>query len=203
MTLDRNTGTVQISSNLSVSTTLGQVVGVNTLDFQKSAVVSFVLRKVELAMVLDVTGSMNDGGKLDAMKDAAADVIDAIVDPNNPNLTRIALVPYSATVNVGGYRDQASGGDSTDGCVMERLSDTYRNTDQAPGHPRNFAVNGQLNSSSNGRYDCPAASLLPLTNNKTALDPALVEALLARHEPPNDGVDPHPFSLEPAHVTNR
>ena len=169
VSLDRNTSTVQISSNMTVATTLGHVVGINTVDFQKSATVSFVLRKVELAMVLDVTGSMNTGGKIDAMKDAATDVIDTIIDPNNPNLTRIALVPYSAAVNVGGFRDQVSGGDSLDGCVMERLFDPNRDTDAVTGGSNNYAVKGQLNEPSNGRYVCPAATLLPLTNVKTLL----------------------------------
>ncbi|MEQ1652959.1 MAG: hypothetical protein ABL897_10755, partial [Hyphomicrobium sp.] len=169
VTLNRADGTVSISSNLGVSTTLGHVVGTHNISFQKAATVSFVLRKVELAMVLDVTGSMNTGGKLDAMKDAATDVIDTIIDPNNPSLTRIALVPYSAAVNISGYQDMASGGDSLDGCVMERLLSPDRDTDEPPGNPRNFAVNGQLNSPSTGRYVCPAATLLPLTNDKTLL----------------------------------
>ena len=167
--LNRVTSTVVISSNLSVATTLGHVVGVNALDFHKSASVSFVMRKVELAMVLDVTGSMNTGGKLDAMKDAATDVIDTIIDPNNPSLTRIALVPYSASVNVTGYQGTISGGNSLDGCVLERNTAPYRDTDEPPGHHNDFAANGQLNSASNGRYVCPAASLMPLTNDKTCL----------------------------------
>jgi hypothetical protein len=101
------------------------------------------------------------GPKIDGLKAAAIDVIQAIVDPNNPNLTRIALVPYSAAVNVSGYHDQASGGDSADGCVMERLY-APRDTDEAPGSggggsSRNFAVKGQLNEPSNGRYICPSA----------------------------------------------
>jgi uncharacterized protein YegL len=167
--LNRVTSTVVINSSLSVATTLGHVVGVNALNFQKSATVSFVMRKVELAMVLDVTGSMNTGGKLDAMKDAATDIIDTIIDPNNPSLVRIALVPYSATVNVTGHQNQISGGDSLDGCVMERLFNPARDSDAPPGGGNNFAVKGQLNEPSNGRYVCPAATLVPLTNDKTLL----------------------------------
>lgn len=169
VTLNRVNAEVQVTGHMSVATTLGRVVGFDKVDFQKSAVVSFVLRKVELAMVLDVTGSMNDGGKLDAMKAAANDVIETIIDPNNASLTRIALVPYSAAVNVSGYESIASGGDSLDGCVMERLFPEQRDTDAIPGFPQNFAVNGQLNSSSSGRYNCPNATLLPLTNDKASL----------------------------------
>jgi Flp pilus assembly protein TadG len=168
---------VVITSNISMATTLGKVVGINTLDFTKSATVSFVMNKIELAMVLDVTGSMcapnpspcANGPKIDALKAAATDVINDVIDPLTPSLVRIALVPYSAAVNVMGHEDEISGGDSADGCVMERLNSPERDTDAPPGGSNNYAVSGQLNSASNGRYSCPGAVLLPLTNDKTLL----------------------------------
>lgn len=174
---NRTTGAVQISATMAVKTTLGQVVGLTTISFPKSATVSFVMRKIELALVLDVTGSMCDpnpqpcatGPKIDALKAAATDIINDVIDPLTPSLVRIALVPYSASVNVTGHQDAISGGDSLDGCVMERLFDPERDTDAPPGGGNNYAVNGQLNSSSHGRYRCPGATLLPLTNDKTLL----------------------------------
>ena len=170
---DRATGTVQISTDLRVATTLARVARIDGLTFTKSVTVSFAARKIELAMVLDVTGSMNDLGKIDAMKTAATDVINGLIDPNKPNTVRIALVPYSAAVKVAPYQAVASGGDSLDGCVMERMAATNRDTDAAPGFtassPDNFAVSGQLNSTASGRYVCPAASISPLSPDRTAL----------------------------------
>jgi Flp pilus assembly protein TadG len=58
-------------------------------------------RNVEVALVLDVTGSMS-GGKLTALKSAANDLIDIVVqDRQTPYYSRAALVPYSMGVNVG------------------------------------------------------------------------------------------------------
>lgn len=166
---NRGASTVDIDVDISMPTAFAQVIGVPSVNFNKGTSVSYRSQRVELAMVLDVTGSMNDGGKLAAMKVAANDVIDALIDPANPGFVRISLVPYSATVNVGSYRDTASGGDSVDGCVMERLESPSRDTDDVPGFPRNFAVNGQLNAASNSRYACPPAVMLPLSSNATTL----------------------------------
>lgn len=166
---NRGDSSVTVKVDISMPTTFAQLAHVNTFDFPKESTVVYEIKRVELAMVLDVTGSMNSNGRLDAMKAAAKSVVDTIIDPSAPELTRISLVPYSAAVNVGSYADQASGGDSLDGCVMERLFPPNRDTDSPPGFPNNFAVNGQLNSGTNSRYDCPDAVLLPLTGDTATL----------------------------------
>ena len=169
ITLDRSTGEVKVVSNISVATTFGRILTIDSLDFARSSTVIYNQTRIELAMVLDVTGSMNSSSKLATMKSAAKDVIDILVDPDKPWLTRVSLVPYSATVNVGIYKDVISGGDSLDGCVMERLFDPNRDNDTAPGWPNNFAVQGQLNSASNSKYNCPNAALMPLSNDRDLL----------------------------------
>lgn len=169
ITLDRSTGEVKVVSNIAVATTFGRILTINSLDFNRASTVIYNPMRIELAMVLDVTGSMLDNGKIDAMKGAAKDIITTLVDPSKPYLTRVALVPYSAAVNVGVYKDIASGGDSLDGCVMERLFATNRDNDTAPGFPNNYAVNGQLNSPTNNHYVCPNAVLAPLSADRDAL----------------------------------
>lgn len=169
ITLDRDTGEVKILSNIQVATTFGRILTINSLDFNRASTVIYNPMRIELAMVLDVTGSMNDNGKIDALKAASKDIITTLVDPSKPYLTRVALVPYSAAVNVGTYRDIASGGDSLDGCVMERLFATNRDNDTAPGFTNNFAVNGQLNSPVNNHYLCPNAVIAPLSADRDAL----------------------------------
>jgi Flp pilus assembly protein TadG len=169
--VDRSGSSVAVDVDIRVPTTFAQVIGVNGLPFTKSAASVFVQKRVELAMVLDITGSMNDGGKLAAMKLAAKDVVDALIDPTNPTAAKIALVPYSAAVNTGPYAAIASGGDSLDGCVMERLFPGSRDTDDVTGGSRNFAVKGQLNSTGNAnpQYGCPLFSIAPLSAEATTL----------------------------------
>lgn len=67
------------------------------------------LNKLEIAMVLDNTGSMA-GTKLSTLKTAASNFVDtlsaAAARSAEPNAVKIALVPFSMTVRVGsGYRD--------------------------------------------------------------------------------------------------
>lgn len=71
---------------------------------------------LEVALVLDVTLSMDDdasgggGKKIDALKVAASDLIDLIVqDSQTPYYSKIALVPYSFAVNAGAYVDSVRG----------------------------------------------------------------------------------------------
>ena len=58
-------------------------------------------RNVEVGMALDITESMK-GGKLDALKLAAKDLVDIVVqEPQGAFYSRIGLVPYASGVNLG------------------------------------------------------------------------------------------------------
>ncbi|WP_309643739.1 hypothetical protein [Phenylobacterium sp.] len=64
---------------------------------------------VEVALVLDTTGSMA-GQKLTDMKTAAKDLVDIVVqDTQTPYYSKMAIVPYSMAVNVGSYANQVRG----------------------------------------------------------------------------------------------
>ncbi|WP_427789757.1 ubiquitin-activating E1 FCCH domain-containing protein [Brevundimonas diminuta] len=66
-------------------------------------------RNVEVAMVLDITGSMR-GSPLAALKDAAKELVGIVVQKEQtPFTSRVALVPYSMGVNLGSYADKARG----------------------------------------------------------------------------------------------
>lgn len=58
-------------------------------------------RNIEVALVLDVTGSMA-GQRIIDLKAAATELVDIIVQPiQTPYYSKLALVPYSMAVNVG------------------------------------------------------------------------------------------------------
>lgn len=64
---------------------------------------------LEVALVLDITGSMS-GQKIADLRTAAKDLVDLVVqDAQTPYYSKIALVPYSAAVNVGSYADSVRG----------------------------------------------------------------------------------------------
>ena len=69
--------------------------------------------EVEIALVLDNTGSMNEGSKLSDLKDAAKEFVNKMEEVAaksvTPNPIRISLVPFSSTVRIDGtaYRNAA------------------------------------------------------------------------------------------------
>ena len=64
---------------------------------------------IEVAMVLDVTGSMS-GQRIIDLREAATNLVDTVIqDQQTPYYSKIALVPYSMGVNAGGYADEARG----------------------------------------------------------------------------------------------
>lgn len=64
---------------------------------------------VEVAVVLDTTGSMA-GSKITALRAAATDLVNAVVsDQQEPFYSRVALVPFAVAVNTGSYATQLRG----------------------------------------------------------------------------------------------
>lgn len=63
---------------------------------------------VEVALVLDTTGSMSSS--MGDLRTAAKDLVDLVVkDEQKPYYTKVALVPYAAGVNLGDYAEAARG----------------------------------------------------------------------------------------------
>lgn len=160
--VDRGANTVLVAIDVQVPTIFARLVGVTSLDFPSATKVAYRIQWLELAMVLDVTGSMNDGGKLDAMKASAGTVIDTLMATGQAaDSVRIALAPFSAAVNTGSYNSRIS--QSVDGCVVERLG-AERFTDASPGLG---AVPAWFDPAvtAGSRYACPAAPIVPLTQD--------------------------------------
>ncbi len=66
-------------------------------------------KNLEVALVLDITGSMA-GSRITAMKAAARDLVDLVVqDVQTPYYTRMSVVPYSIGVNMGSWANGARG----------------------------------------------------------------------------------------------
>jgi hypothetical protein len=104
------------------------VLGFETVEVRAIASAEFSLTKLEIALVLDNTGSMNFGGKLDALKSSATGLVDTLLDkaPDSGDI-RIALVPFAQYVNVGTAHQHASwinvpavGMNAWSGCVGSR-----------------------------------------------------------------------------------
>lgn len=151
-------------------------------------------KDLELSLVLDITGSMQ-GDRIEALKDAAKDLINIVVsDSQGVHTSRVALVPYSAGVNPGPYRDAVRGRVSgatcnspgcqslrfinslgqwrtlsASPCVSERIG-PHAFSDRSPqSSPVGYAYLAAENA-------CPKSTFVPLTSEKEMLIDA-IEAL--------------------------
>jgi Flp pilus assembly protein TadG len=110
--LKDNNRLVTGDASASVDTLLAQLVmGGKDIDVSAHSEVRRAGANLEVALVLDITGSMNQPAtKIAALKAAASDLVDIVVeDQQTPFFSKIALVPYSAAVNLGGKADVVRG----------------------------------------------------------------------------------------------
>ncbi|MGI9424998.1 MAG: pilus assembly protein TadG-related protein, partial [Hyphomicrobiaceae bacterium] len=168
-----NSSEVIATSASTVSTPFLSVIGIDSLavNLTSKAVLaagSNAGSHIEVAMMLDTTGSMS-GSKMDDLKEAAKDLVEIVVWSDQSTYTsRVALAPFSRYVNVGtGYFNAvtnatAGGGTNERTCVKERpTADRY--TDAPPGAGNFFAY-----YSGSGVCD-PTSTIMPLTSNKAVL----------------------------------
>ncbi|WP_419907030.1 pilus assembly protein TadG-related protein [Hoeflea sp.] len=100
------TGGVKASASLDYELQLLQVAtGESTMKIASTSGVQFGASDIEVAMILDVTGSMNwddaaGNHKLTALKTAAKNAVDKLLKNAN-GAVRVSLVPYAESVNVG------------------------------------------------------------------------------------------------------
>ncbi len=189
--VDTETKTVKARTTVHVPTTFGAIFGVNKISYTVASSATFNIQDIELSLVLDLTGSMcQPCSKIDALKDASKELIDALMPENGgASEVKIALAPYSASVNAGPLTEIATAGRSTDGCLVER-DGTFAYDDVAPpadyadvtdadivsgyiaqlrrqrphASVRHRSLRGQRNS-----YSCPNAELVPLSTDKDML----------------------------------
>jgi Flp pilus assembly protein TadG len=182
----RGSQTVAVRVDVVVPTYFAGVVGLDAFRFKRESLVIFRTKGVELAMVLDVTGSMSSsagsgGSKIDAMKKAAKGAVKKLLESSsgNINTNRIALAPFSASVNVGSHRKDVADGPSyaKDNCVIERPGSAATSDDPISGASRARVMlspgYGQPGASPDARYSCPVPAIQPLTNDETLLNTQL------------------------------
>lgn len=187
-----------VRARAEVPTTVMRLAGIETVEVNAETEVTLSGVNLEVALVLDVTGSMAQGTKLADLKAAAKDLLDILLpDRASPFYAKVALVPYSMGVNVGPVlaplvRGPVSPGTcSTPGCqfysftnangqgrthqistcVSERIG-AHAYTD-AP--PTTAPVGRNYPATAN---PCLPSQLVPLSSGRTSLK-AAVDALVA------------------------
>ena len=110
VTVTPTSGQLTVSASSTVSTTLAAVAGVSSIPVTASSTVQWGLSHVELALVLDNTGSMSASNKLPTLVSAASSLVDTLSTTagSDPASLKISVVPFSMTVNVGSGYQSAS-----------------------------------------------------------------------------------------------
>ncbi|MEO1265250.1 MAG: hypothetical protein AAFV26_06070, partial [Pseudomonadota bacterium] len=166
---DASKSKVEITATTSVGMHLAKLAGISTMDFDKTATAIFEAKDIEVAVQLDVTGSMcNPCSKIQDLKSATKTLVDILIpDQDTGQKIRIGYAPFSAGVNAGSYLAAVSGGETTpDKCTYERRQLGFQQSDEAPVGQARLQTTKDLP----GAIRCSAsAPILPMTDDKSLL----------------------------------
>jgi Flp pilus assembly protein TadG len=100
--------TLTVSATANLPTTFTRVLGQNSLPLNASTDVNWGIKKLELALALDNTGSMGQSGKLTQLKTAAKNLLTTLqAAAKQLGDVKVSIIPFDTTVNVGTtYKDQ-------------------------------------------------------------------------------------------------
>jgi Flp pilus assembly protein TadG len=93
---------VRVSASIRQPTVFAGMLGINYFDVPARSSASQSVTNVEIALVLDVSGSMvQPATKLSSLKSAAKEFTTTVLANDTQNRTSIAIVPYNGQVNLG------------------------------------------------------------------------------------------------------
>lgn len=162
--LNKSDKTLQVTASATVPTTFMRVLGQTDKPVGVLSKAQYANTKIEVAIALDVTGSMA-GSKIASLQRAARNAVDTLIpDADAADRVRIGLVPYASSVNVGPVLSRVPYTGASTGCVFERGDGRGGETtnDDAPRSGNPF---GGTTSSS----ECVRNEITQMTNNVTRL----------------------------------
>ncbi|HRD77730.1 MAG TPA: pilus assembly protein, partial [Hyphomicrobiaceae bacterium] len=170
VTIDRENDTVSVALTSHVDTFFAGLAGFPKWEVNKAASAVYGQRDIELGLMLDVSGSMEDFGKIDDLKVAAADLVKALIpEAAEKRSVKIGLAPYSWSVNAGDYAERVRDDDSSgpgggkgkghEKCVSERKGGSAF-TDDSPGKGKKLG--GKPSA-------CPVNEILAISSSRSEL----------------------------------
>ncbi|MBZ8118683.1 hypothetical protein KUD11_08475 [Roseovarius sp. LXJ103] len=96
-----NSTSVTASADMTMDTYLMKLSGVKTLSVGGASTAMMRVPKLEVALVLDVSGSMGNNNKLTNLQKAAKSFVTTIINSTDPGDAVISLVPFSWNVAPG------------------------------------------------------------------------------------------------------
>jgi hypothetical protein len=95
----REGSTISLTATGEIPSGISGIIGLDKLEHTVTTEVIWGTGKLEVALVLDNTGSMADFGRMSALKDAAEALLDEIVT-SEPGLVKVAIIPFDVNVRV-------------------------------------------------------------------------------------------------------
>ena len=170
---DRDAGDVSVAVTCFYPPMLGGTIAPETIEVTVNTKTFISQQKLDIAMVLDLSGSMNSSGKLDALKSASKLAAKSLVNAGKEGDIRVSYVAYSEAVNILKYGPYAWGDSATIDpmpgdvapyyCVSERVGDGAWD-DRPPGTDAYFPWGGGT---------CPKNGLFTLSSDLTSFDKAV------------------------------
>lgn len=175
---ENNTFRVSLSGSASLDTTFTRVLGLTSVKIATSSQVAWEMRRLELALALDNTGSMATRSKMTELKKAVRNLLKTLKEAaRTPDHIKVAIVPFDTVVNAGAENVDANWLTLVDGATKANWKGCVEDRDQP------YDVQNTSPLSLSTRYPGAActegsnlAKIRPMTSDWAALDQT-VEAM--------------------------
>ncbi|SFR56090.1 TadE/TadG family type IV pilus assembly protein [Litoreibacter janthinus] len=96
-----NFRTVTANASSVVDSMFLNMVGIESIDAPAGGAAEERIEKVEVSLVLDISGSMDSNDKIENMQQAADEFVDTLITADTKDLISISVVPYTGQTNAG------------------------------------------------------------------------------------------------------
>ena len=170
---------IEVTATATVGTTLMRVLGSKTIDIAARAVAHRAVKGLEVALVLDNSGSM-DGSKMTDLKDSSKLLVDILYGDNETvEDLYVSVVPFTGRTNLKGQTEIPPASPPSSSYVCLDMRDGSFSEDDAPPatNPFSHFSNGEYTYDEDpdgykGRV-CPQAPVTPLIQSKASVKSAI------------------------------
>jgi hypothetical protein len=182
-----NYKTISGTVSVDVDSIFLNMVGIDSMSALASGTAEEKIQHVEVALVLDISGSMGSYSRLTNMQAAAKEFVDTLLSASDPGHVFISIIPYNANVNVGSRLIQeysVSNEHSSSNCVRfddEDFVSVSLSPSQSLERLAHFDISTSYGYSPINYPWCQTSDdlgILALSTSKTDLD-ARIDALVA------------------------
>ncbi|MDJ0942143.1 MAG: pilus assembly protein TadG-related protein [Kiloniellales bacterium] len=172
---------IEVVATATVPTTLMRVLGSKSMKIDARAVVHRAVKGLEVALVLDNSGSMS-GGKMTDLKDSSKLLVDILYGDNDVvEDLYVSIVPFTGRTNLKGHTQvhpvEPPPPSSTYICLDMRGGNFAENDAPPVTNPFDHFSNGpytwEENSTKHKDRVCPKAAILPLVQSKSTVKTAI------------------------------